>query len=149
MDKKTFENNLQVFLNFYKAKQSELNDLKIWLEIESEQRNILDAFLDFLSLEKNEETRYAAYMRLWQLKEDALKLCLEKQWKISEEIPEILYEAYIFVKNYHNDIFSEIISFAQDEQLFTDFYIEIYLLPSYKSNFYTLNFILYNQNKSK
>jgi hypothetical protein len=64
-------------------------------------------------------------MRLGQLKEDALKLCLEKNGKSSEEIPDILYEAYIFVKNYHNDIFSEIISFAQDEQLFTEFYLEI------------------------
>jgi hypothetical protein len=29
MDKTIFEKNLQVFLNFYKAKQSELNELKI------------------------------------------------------------------------------------------------------------------------
>ena len=125
MNKEIFEGNIQIFLNFYKAKQAELNELKIGLDEAWEQRNILDSFLDFLGLEKNDETRYAAYMRLGQLKEDALKLCLEKQWKTSEKIPEILYEAYIFVKNYHNDIFSEIISFAQDEQLFTEFYIEI------------------------
>ena len=104
MNKEIFDENIQIFLNFYKAKQAELNELKIGLEEDGEQRDILDSFLDFLNLEKNDETRYAVYMRLGQLKEDALKLCLEKQGKNSEEIPEILYEAYIFVKNYHNDI---------------------------------------------
>jgi hypothetical protein len=64
-------------------------------------------------------------MRLAQLKEDALKLYLEKIEKSQEEISEILYEAYIFVKNYHNDIFSETINFAKDEHLFTDFYLAI------------------------
>lgn len=125
MQKQKFEQNIQIFLNFYKAKQAELNNLKIGLEEEWEERIILDSFLMFLDLEINDETRYAAYMRLGQLKEDALKLILEKNGKSSEEIPDILYEAYIFVKNYHNDIFSEIISFAQDEQLFTEFYLEI------------------------
>ena len=125
MQKQEFEQNLQIFLNFYKAKQAELNNLKAGLNEESEERIVLDSFLNFLDLEINDETRYAAYMRLGQLKEDALKLILEKNGKSSEEIPDILYEAYIFVKNYHNDIFSEIISFAQDEQLFTEFYLEI------------------------
>lgn len=125
MQKQEFEQNLQIFLNFYKAKQAELNNLKTGLNEESEERIVLDSFLNFLDLEINDETRYAAYMRLGQLKEDALKLCLQKSGKSDEEIPDILYEAYIFVKNYHNDIFSEIISFAQDEQLFTEFYLEI------------------------
>lgn len=125
MNKENFEKNLQIFLNYYKAKQGELNQLKDWLEKEWEAKIILDSFLDFLEIEKTEETRYAAYMRLAQLKEDALKLYLEKTEKSSEEISEILYEAYIFVKNYHNDIFSEIIGFAKDEKLFTDFYLAI------------------------
>lgn len=125
MEKHIFEENLQTFLNFYKAKQAELNNLQIGLESQGEQRDILDSFLEFLDLEISDETRYAAYMRLGQLKEDALKLCLQKNGKSSEEIPDILYEAYIFVKNYHNDIFSEIISFAKDEELITDFYLAI------------------------
>lgn len=125
MDKQNFEKNLQIFLNYYKAKQAELNQLQYWLEKDWEAKRILDSFLDFLELEKNEETRYAAYMRLAQLKEDALKLYLEKIEKSQEEISEILYEAYIFVKNYHNDIFSETINFAKDEHLFTDFYLAI------------------------
>jgi uncharacterized protein YdiU (UPF0061 family) len=79
MNKEIFEENLQVFLNFYKAKQAELNELKLGLEENGEKRDILDSFLSFLNLEKSDETRYAAYMRLGQLKEDALKLCLEKQ----------------------------------------------------------------------
>ena len=125
MNRTQFEENLQIFLNFYKAKQGELNNLKLGLNEENEQRIILDNFLDFLELEKNDETRYAVYMRLGQLKEDALKLCLQKAGKSDEEIPDVLYEAYIFVKNYHNDIFSEIISFAQDEELLTPFYLAI------------------------
>jgi hypothetical protein len=32
----------------------------------------------FLDLKITDETRYAVYMRLGQLKEDALKLCLQK-----------------------------------------------------------------------
>jgi len=125
MNRQRFEENLQIFLNFYKAKQGELNNLKLWLNEENDQRVILDNFLDFLELEKTDETRYAVYMRLGQLKEDALKLCLQKAGKTDEEIPDVLYEAYIFVKNYHNDIFSEIISFAQDEELLTPFYLQI------------------------
>ena len=125
MNKQTFEKNIQIFLNFYKAKQDELNNLEKWIKNENEQRYILDAFLDFLEIEKDQETRYAAYMRLAMLKEDSLKLYLEKIGYDDEEIADILYEAYIFVKNYHNDIFSEIIDFAQDENLFTEFYIQI------------------------
>lgn len=125
MNKQDFEKNLQIFLNFYKAKQDELNSLEKGIQNENEQRYILDAFLDFLELPKDQESRYAAYMRLAMVKEDALKLYLENQWKDHETVADVLYEAYIFVKNYHNDIFSEIIHFAQDEKLFTDFYIEI------------------------
>lgn len=125
MNKQTFEKNIQIFLNFYKAKQDELNNLEKGIKNENEQRYILDAFLDFLEIEKDQETRYAAYMRLAMLKEDALKLYLEKIGHDEDEIADILYEAYIFVKNYHNDIFSEIIDFAQDENLFTEFYIQV------------------------
>jgi hypothetical protein len=78
MNKQTFEKNIQIFLNFYKAKQDELNNLEKGIKNENEQRYILDAFLDFLEIEKDQETRYAAYMRLAMLKEDALKLYLEK-----------------------------------------------------------------------
>jgi hypothetical protein len=78
MNKQLFEQNLQIFLNFYKAKQAELNELKIGLDSEGEQRDILDSFLVFLDLKITDETRYAVYMRLGQLKEDALKLCLQK-----------------------------------------------------------------------
>ncbi|MCP4523650.1 MAG: invasion protein CiaB [Candidatus Gracilibacteria bacterium] len=125
MEKIIFEKNIQIFLGFYKTKQIELNSLSAGLEKEGEQRNILETFLEFLGLEKNDESRYAAYMRLAQLKENSLKLYLEKIGISSEEIPDRLYEVYLFVKNYHNDIFSEIIQFSKDEELFPEFYLEI------------------------
>lgn len=119
------EKNIQIFLNFYKAKQSELNGLEDWIKNEWISRDILDSFLAFLEVPANEESRYAAYMRLWMLKEDSLKLVLERQWLDEDQTAEVLYEAFIFVKNYHSDIFEEIIEFAQDEELFPQFYIQI------------------------
>lgn len=125
MNKETMEKNIQIFLNYYKAKQSELNGLENGIKNEGISRDILDSFLWFLEIPADEESRYAAYMRLWMLKEDSLKLVLEKQGLDEDQIAEVLYEAFIFVKNYHSDIFEEIIEFAQDEQLFPQFYIQI------------------------
>ena len=125
MNKETMEKNIQIFLNYYKAKQSQLNGLEDWIKNEWINRDILDSFLWFLEVPADEESRYAAYMRLAMLKEDSLKLVLEKQGLDEDQMAEVLYEAFIFVKNFHSDIFEEIIEFAQDEQLFPQFYIQI------------------------
>ncbi|MCP4523767.1 MAG: invasion protein CiaB, partial [Candidatus Gracilibacteria bacterium] len=125
MEKITFENDIQLLLKEYKRKQEELNSLSIGLREEGKQRDILESFLDFLELEKNNESRYAAYMRLAQLKENSLRLYLESLDIPAEDIPDRLYEAYLFVKNYHNDIFSEILNYVDEKGLLTPFYREV------------------------
>ena len=100
MNKQTFEQNIQIFLNFYKAKQTQLNELEKGIQQDNQQRTVLDWFLNFLEIPANQESRYAAYMRLAMLKEDPLKLVLEKQGLDENQSADVLYEAFIFVKNF-------------------------------------------------
>ncbi len=126
MNKELLEANIQIILDFYKEKQQDIQSLYNGVKAEGKERGILDWFLKFLELEINDETRFVAYSRVASLNEDALKLYLEKLWKLEDEIEEVLYEAYIFVKNYHSDIFKQIIDKVEEEGLLTEFYLELF-----------------------
>ncbi|QFR39526.1 invasion protein CiaB [Candidatus Gracilibacteria bacterium 28_42_T64] len=126
MNKELLEANIQIILDFYKEKQQDIQSLYNGVKAEGKERGILDGFLKFLELEINDETRFVAYSRVASLNEDALKLYLEKLGKLEDEIEEVLYEAYIFVKNYHSDIFKQIIDKVEEEGLLTEFYLELF-----------------------
>ncbi len=125
MTKQELEANIQNMIELFTENQKDLHNLYAGVENAWSERDTLDDFLDTLKLEKNSETRFAAYTRLWDLKEDPLRLYLENAWKSEKEIQGILDTAYDYVKAYHFDIHESFIANIQSEKLLSEFYLEV------------------------
>ena len=125
MTQKELESNIQTIIKLYTENQDALHDLYVWVESEGKQRVLLDNFLGTLGLEKNSETRFAAYTRIGDLKEDPLRLYLETNKKTEAEIQKLLEKAYTYVKSYHFDIHKNFIAKIESEKLLSEFYLEI------------------------
>ncbi|BCD68759.1 invasion protein CiaB [Nitratiruptor sp. YY09-18] len=85
-----------------------------------ERYYIIEEFLEYLSLEVNEETMLAAITRLVNLREDALlqvirDLSEDEQIKVREK-------AYVWVSNYYLSLFQKRIEKIEKAQLLTPFY---------------------------
>ena len=79
MDKEQIENNLKEIIALYNNLKQSLFDLQKWIKNDCVERNTLDEFLNFVWLEKNEESRFSAYSRIVDLHEESLILYLDKQ----------------------------------------------------------------------
>ena len=104
MNKEQLENNLKEVIELYNNLQWSLHDLLEWVKNPWRERMHLDEFLSFLNLEKNEESRYAAYTRIANLRENSLWLYLEKKWFSDSEIREKYDLSYKFVCDFHSEI---------------------------------------------
>ncbi len=125
MTKEQFLINISHILEYYKKKQSELRNLNLWVSNVWPEREVLDTFLANIGLEKNEETYYAAFMRLSMLKEEALSLYLDK--KMSEkESQEVLLKAYNYCVLFHTSIQNDITEYIEKNNLLSDFYLAIW-----------------------
>ncbi len=83
---------------------------------------MLDSLLDILGIEKNEETRYAAYGRIATLREDGLLNYIDKKGITEEQKDEIRALAFAFVQRYHDTLHLELIETLERDNLFTPFY---------------------------
>lgn len=126
MKKKILEKNLKEIIELYNNLQSSLHDLLKWVNQEGSERNILNEFLDFVWLEKNEETRFASYSRIVNLNENSLELFMEKTEFSEKEKREKLDLSYKFVCEFHSEIQAVIISVIETKRLLTPFYLEIF-----------------------
>ena len=126
MNKEKLENNLKEVISLYNNLQWSLHDLLKWVNSPWNERMHLDDFLDFLWLEKTEESRYAAYTRVSNLQENSLELYLEKKWFTDEEIKNKLDLSYWFVCEFHSEIQAVLIAVIESKKLLTPFYLEIF-----------------------
>ncbi|MDP2091071.1 MAG: invasion protein CiaB [Candidatus Gracilibacteria bacterium] len=135
MNKQEIEQNLNEIIKLYKSLQSNINDLLKGVKQDGSQRVMLDDFLDYIGLDKNDETRYAAYARIALLKEDPLILYMDNNPPIrppylgdelEKEKIRILDLAYKFVCDFHSEVQAVIISVIQEKELLTEFYLEIF-----------------------
>ena len=125
MTKTELENNIQKIISLFTENQNKLHHLYTGVENPGSEREVLDGLLDALKLEKNSETRFAAYTRIWDLKEDPLRLYLENNGSSQEDIESLMETAYAYVKAYHFDIHAGFIETIELENLLPDFYLEI------------------------
>lgn len=135
MNKIEIEQNIKEIIELYNNLHTSINDLLKWVKEQWSQRNMLDDFLDYIWLEKNEETRYAAYSRIVNFKEEPLVLFLENNPPLSppylwneliQEKIRILDLSYKFVCDFHSEVQAVIISVIEQKQLLTPFYLEIF-----------------------
>ena len=126
MNKIELEGNLLQIIEYYKNLQTSIQDLLVWVNLEWSQRVMLDDFLDFVWLDINEETRYAAYSRISNLTEDPLVLYLDNQWLSDELKIKKLDLAYKFVCDFYSEVQAVLISVIEAQSLVSPFYLEIF-----------------------
>jgi len=136
----TLQMNLSKAIQVYKETFQSLENL--WKESKEwkEYSPILDSFLDEIWIkQKNETTRYVAYERVAQLKENALKNYLsqakQEVWEntkdLKVELPSsldekiILQKAYQFVKRLYTQKFDEFIQNLEEKNILDNFHLEL------------------------
>ncbi len=126
MTQTEIEKNIKKILTIYKNKQKRLWKLanainqKTW-----KNKEILDSFLDELWLEKNKETRFIAFSRIWDLNESPLKIFIEKNEIEDKKAEELLNKSYDFVQKHHLNIHEKIIKEIETQKLLPAFYLEL------------------------
>ena len=123
MHKEQFTKNISKIHELFETQQWHLHSLVEWIQNDGEARNILDNFLETLSLEKNEETRYIAHARICDKKFEPLQIYLEKIEKSQEEQDTLFEASYIYVSNYYQKLQDDMLERIQEEDLLTDFYV--------------------------
>lgn len=109
----------------FKQFQNNLRVLKQGINTSGAARDTLDFFILHLGLEISSETRYAAYMRLSELKEDALIGYMETQNYTQNQKNILLEKAYNYIKIYYFDAYNEIITSIKKQNILSDFYLQI------------------------
>lgn len=126
MNKIELENNLKEIIELYNSLQKGTHDLFKWVKEKWKERIILDDFLNFINIENNEETRFAAYSRISGLRENPLELYLENNDFSEIEKREILDNSYRFVCVFYSEIQAVIIMFIETKKLLSSFYLEVF-----------------------
>lgn len=126
MDKIEIEENIKKIVSYNKEVSKNLKTLFEWVENESESREILEEFLEYIWLENNAETRLWAYFRIVELRENSLVLYMEKAWFSQEQIDEFLDLSYNYVSDFYSDIQKSLLNYIEENNLLTDFYTEIF-----------------------
>lgn len=125
MNREQLENNIIEIVDLYNNLQSSIQDLQKWLKLDWYKRGHLDDFLNFIWIEINDETRYAAYTRIANLHEESLVLCLEKLWFTHIEKNKKLDLAFRYVSDFYSEINAVLITVIQSKNLLTAFYLEL------------------------
>ncbi len=126
MNKQEFLKNISRIHEIFNANEGHLNMLSNWISQDSEQRDILDSFLDDLALQKNVETRYIAAARIWDKKFEPLDIYLEKKWESQEKRDELFEISYNYVSNYYQNLQEKMLEKIEKEKLLPNFYRAIF-----------------------
>lgn len=126
MDKRILEENIKQIISYYNEVNKYLSEIYSWVKQKNESREILEDFLNYIWIINTPETRLASYFRLIDLKENSLVLYLENNNFSKEETEEKLNLAYEYVSDFHLEIQNELIKFIENNNLLTDFYLEIF-----------------------
>ncbi len=126
MNKYIFEKHIVKMLDLYDSSYKEkLYKLKEWIDDISEEREVLDTFLDNIKFIRNRENRLMAFSRIVELKETGLKVLIEKEELSNEKAQDILDKAYNFTKDYHKKLQKDFIEQIKKDKLLTPFYQEL------------------------
>lgn len=126
MNKKDiFYSDIEIIYDYTNKRTLEKCKLFNFLDKKSKQRNIFDNFLIENKIEINSESLFAITTRLVFLKEDSLIQYLKKNNFKEEETEQIIENAYLFVKNYYEAEFENLINFIEEKELLSKFYREI------------------------
>lgn len=121
-----FMQDLQKIYDELQVRQSELNDYYKLLEGKHQRAaEEIEEFLDLMQLPITQETQMAALTRLVNLREDDLKLVLQKEGFGEDEIIEKVEQAYLFTKKMHLSRHEYLIAWIEAEHLLTPFYIHL------------------------
>lgn len=126
MDKNQIELNIVEIVEIYNDAQNKINDLLKWVKEKCDEVLVLDEYLDTIGIEKNEQTRYSAFMSIAWLNENPLELVLEKGDFTEEQKRNIFDLSYKFVWEFHSKIQLAIITFIENKNLLTPFYVEVF-----------------------
>lgn len=123
--KEIMEKNLKLVFELLNKRMSFLNSLKNWIDKDWEERKILDDFLDFLEIPKNEKSRFAAFKRIVELREDNIKILFWELEFDEKKKEQLTAKAYQFVSDYHNNLHINLINDIENKNLLTPFYLEL------------------------
>ena len=125
LTKEQLEENIWKIHDIFNLERNKLNDLRVWINEQGEEREVLDTFIDFLWLEKNEWNRLGVYNRLSILNGDNLKRTFKELKLSDEEVEDKTAKAYEFTTNYHMNLHEKLIEDIEKNNLLTPFYLEI------------------------
>jgi hypothetical protein len=123
MTKQQFTEDLQRIYDELQKRQNALNGFYKLLDGgHDEASKLVDDFLVYLDLKKDDETVMAALTRIINLREDALEQVLQREKLSEEERIDKKEQAYRFVSNMHLKRHETFISWVEEAQLLTPFY---------------------------
>jgi len=123
MKKQKFMQDLQTIYDELQNRQAELNSYYQLLDKGHDRaKEVVDAFLTLLGLEKNDDSVMAALTRIVNLREDALEQVLQKSDLSDEEIIVKKELAYGFVSGMHINRHENFIGWVEGNELLTPFY---------------------------
>ncbi|MFT7879383.1 MAG: invasion protein CiaB [Sulfurimonas sp.] len=123
MERKKFEEDLQLIYDELQKRQNELNGYyKLLEDGHIEAAKVVEAFLADLELKDTKENIMAALTRIVSLREDALEQVLQKSGLKQTEILDKKEQAYMFVSNFHLARHQALISWISNKKLLTPFY---------------------------
>ena len=125
LTKDQLEENIWEIHVIFNSERNKLNNLRIWINEEWKERDLLDSFIDYLGLEKNEWNRLWAYNRLSALRDDNLKITFNELNLSDEEVEDKTEKAYEFTTNFHMDLHEKLIEDIDKKNLLTPFYLEL------------------------
>lgn len=107
------------------ARQESLNSLARGIKTPGIQQESLDRFLQIIELAPNDETRYAAFMRLANLKPDGIVNYFTAQKKSLAQIDALLERAYLPAAEHHTGLHKDLIEQIESEGLLSPFYLAV------------------------
>ena len=123
MKQQQFMQDLQKIYDELQIRQEALNSFyKLLGKGHDEASKIVDEFLAYLDLNRDDETIMAALTRIVNLREDALEQVLQKENLNQEEREKKKELAYNFVSSLHLKRHKAFVAWVEESQLLTPFY---------------------------
>jgi hypothetical protein len=127
MNKEEFLIDVQKVYDYLNEQKNDINKLFEYLEKqEYDKLEIINEFALSLELELSDDLRVSLVSRLVSLRDDSLVQVLKKMDKNDTEVIDIQEKAYLFVKDYWENIHQKTIKFIEDNNLLTSFYQMIF-----------------------
>ncbi len=127
MSKEQFLNDIQIIYDELSNRQAKLNsyfDLAKGKE-HKEAKELVEAFLDYIGLQKTQDSIVASLNYLINLREDSLEQFMKNRGFTQDIIDSKLELAYLFNSKVYLERFESLISFIEEKSLLTPFYIRL------------------------